>query len=107
MDTLNINRAFKFLLFLFVPLFLTSCITTQEDILYLNNQIVALNNKVTKMEERISGDIDSIHQHQAESVGEIDKVNRHTAGLGGERQSQIEIIVFTRSGRKCGFTRSE
>jgi tol-pal system protein YbgF len=92
METLDINRAVKFLFLLFVPFFLGSCITTQEDILYLNNQIVALNNKVTKMEERISGNLDSIHEHQAESVGEIDKVKGEVQEISGRVADNRELL---------------
>ncbi len=92
MSFFNKNFAVKYCPILFSFLLLSSCITTKEDILYLNNQIVALNAKVNKMDEKISGDLNAIHENQAESVSETDKIKGELQDLSGRVADNRELV---------------
>jgi len=92
MSVFNKNFAIKHCLILFALLFLSSCVTTKEDILFLNNQIVALNAKVNKMDAKISGDLDAIHENQADSVAETDKVKGEIQDLSGRVADNRELV---------------
>lgn len=92
MSAFNKNIAIKLCLILFSLLFLSSCVTTKEDILYLNNQIVALNAKVNKMDERLAGDLGSIRENQAESVAETDKVKEEIQDISGRVADNRELV---------------
>jgi tol-pal system protein YbgF len=84
--------AVKRCLILFSLLFLSSCITTKEDVLYLNNQIVSLNAKVNRMDEKISGDLDAIRKTQAESVAETDKIKTEIQDISGRVADNRELV---------------
>jgi tol-pal system protein YbgF len=88
----NKNFAIKHCLILFSLLFLSSCVTTKEDVLYLNNQIVAVNAKVNKMDAKISGDLDAIHENQAESVAETDKIKAEIQDMSGRVADNRELV---------------
>jgi tol-pal system protein YbgF len=92
MSVFNKNFAVKHCLILFSLLFLSACVTTKEDVLYLNNQIVALNAKVNKMDEKISGDLDAIHESQAESVAETDKIKGEIQDISGRVADNRELV---------------
>jgi tol-pal system protein YbgF len=92
MSVTNKNFVVKHWLILFSFLFLSSCVTTKEDVLYLNNQIVALNAKVNKMDEKISGDLDAIHESQAESVAEADKIKGEIQDVSGRVADNRELV---------------
>jgi len=95
MSVLNKNFAVKHCLVLFSLLLLSSCITTREDVLYLNNQIVALNAKVNKMDEKISADLDAIHESQAESVAQTDKIKGEIQDISGRLADNRELVRRT------------
>jgi len=92
MSAFDKNIAVKHCLILFSLLFLSSCVTTREDVLYLNNQIVALNSKVNKMDEKISGDLDTIHENQAESGAETDKIRGEIQDISGRVADNRELV---------------
>ena len=85
----------KHCLILFSLLFLSSCVTTREDVLYLNSQIVALNAKVNKMDAKISGDLDAIHESQAESVAQTDKIKGEIQDISGRLADNRELVRRT------------
>jgi len=95
MSAFKKNIAGKLCLILFSLLFLPTCITTREDMLYLNDQIVALNAKVNKMDERLSGNLDSIRETQAESVAETDKVKGEIQDISGRVADNRELVRRT------------
>ncbi len=70
-----------------VSLALSSCVTTQDDILYLNDQIVALNGRVSKMEKRTSSDLDqrleAVRLRQAQLGADLDKTRADIQALSG------------------------
>jgi tol-pal system protein YbgF len=88
----NKNFAVKHCLILFFLLFFSSCVTTKEDVLFLNNQIVALNAKVNKMDSKISGDLDAIRENQAESVAETDKIKAEIQDMSGRVADNRELV---------------
>ncbi len=92
MSDFNKNTVVKYCLILFSLLFFSSCVTTKEDVLYLNNQIVALNAKVNKMDEKISGDLDAIHESQADSVAETDKIKGEIQDISGRVADNRELV---------------
>ena len=92
MSVFDKNSAAKHCLILFSLLFFSSCVTTKEDVLYLNNQIVALNTKVNKMDEKIFGDLDAIHENQAESVAETDKIKGEIQDISGRVADNRELV---------------
>ena len=81
-------------------LLFSSCMTTQRDLLYLNDQIVALNVKLNRLQEsvdgRLSGDLDSklesIRSNQAEMGAEIDKIWEEIQGLSGRLEDNSHLV---------------
>ncbi len=82
---------FKARWFILSLLLIPSCVTTQEDTRYLNDQIVALNNRVGRLENTLdvdpSSDLNSklkaIRESQAEIVSEFDKVKQEVQKVSG------------------------
>lgn len=72
-----------------MPLF--SCVTSQQDLLYVNDQLVALNSRVNKIEEsmgtKLSSELDykleSVRNRQAEAGADIDKIKGEIQVLSG------------------------
>ncbi|MDY6882056.1 MAG: tol-pal system protein YbgF [Desulfatiglans sp.] len=81
-------------------LFCPSCVTSREDILYLNDQIVALNKRVSQIEEsigtKLSGKLDSslqsIRNNQAELVAENDLVKSEIQSLSGRVEEAEHLL---------------
>ncbi len=73
-----------------------SCVTTQEDILYLNNQIKALNNRVTRLQEsmdkKISTGLDPMRESQAETGAEIDKIKVEIQNISGRVADNHQLV---------------
>ena len=91
----------KLFIILFV-VFLSSCVQ-HKDIIYLNDQILALNKRVKKIQEsqesmdgRVGSDLNSrlksIHSGQAEVRVELDQVKREVQGLSGRVEDNEHII---------------
>jgi tol-pal system protein YbgF len=82
---------FKATGFILSLLLIPSCVTTQEDTRYLNDQIVALNNRVGRLENTLDVDpstdlnskLKAIRESQAEIVSEFDKVKQEVQKLSG------------------------
>lgn len=78
-------------LFLLSVLVIPACVTTQEDTRYLNDQIVALNNRVGRLENNLNVDpstdlnskLKAIRESQAEIVSEFEKVKQEVQKLSG------------------------
>jgi len=83
------------LLIVFSIVFLCSCVYDKE-FTYLNDQIIALNKRVTKLQESSGGDIDSrlnsIHSRQADVGIEIDQLKREIEGLSGRVEENEQIV---------------
>jgi tol-pal system protein YbgF len=66
---------------------LSSCMTTKDDILYLNDQIVALNDRVNRMEKRTSSDLDqrleAVRLRLAQTGADLDKTRADLQALSG------------------------
>jgi tol-pal system protein YbgF len=94
------NCLAKLLLLIFPLLFFASCVTTQQDLLYLNDQIVALNARVDGLQEsvekKLSGDLDSslesIRYRQAEVGNEINKIREEIQALGGRLEESDHLV---------------
>ena len=90
----------KFLAYIFPLLILSSCVTSQEDFMYLNDQVVALNRRVSGLQEsvdkRLSGDLDtrlaSIRENQAESGVEMDRIKGEIQKVSG-RMDENNLLL--------------
>lgn len=71
-----------------------SCVTSRKDLLYLNDQIVAVNDRVNRLqktvdakETKVSGDLDaklvSLGEKDAETVAELDRLRTEIQALTG------------------------
>jgi len=89
--------------FIFIVLFFTSCAYDTE-VSYLNDQIVALNNRVTKLQQSIDQAIDqkidqklepqskAINSNRAEITVEIDQLKGEIQGLSGRVEDNEHVI---------------
>jgi tol-pal system protein YbgF len=83
--------------------FLSSCVTTQHDLLYLNDQIVALNSRVNKLEEsmgtkistELESKLNSVRYRQADLGSEIDKIKGEMQGLSGRVEDNRRLVKHT------------
>jgi tol-pal system protein YbgF len=82
-------------------LLLTACVTTQEDVMYLNDQIVALNKRVDKMQESMDAKIatsdldtklESVRGNQAEASTERDAIRSEIQALSGRVEENRHLI---------------
>ncbi|MBU4242686.1 MAG: tol-pal system protein YbgF [Nanoarchaeota archaeon] len=84
----------------FFTLLMASCLTTQHDLLYLNDQIVALNSRVNKLEESIGtkfsteleSKLDSVRYRQADMGAEIDTIKGEMQGLSGRVEDNRRLV---------------
>ena len=76
----------------------SSCVYDRE-FAYLNDQIIALNKRVTKLQESLGSDLDSrldsIHSRQAEVGVEIDQLRQEIEGLSGRVEDNEQLIKRT------------
>ena len=98
-----------------VILLVTSCVTTEEK-LYLNQQIVSLNNRVNSLEsadqglssgldtkfqslnekqQKIDSSLDSIRDRQAENVAEMDRIRLQLQTLTGRVEENNHLVKRT------------
>ncbi len=86
------------LLIVFPIVSLVSCVTTSE-VSYLNDQIIALNKRVAKLEESLGGGLDArlnaIQSRQAEAGAEMDQVKTEISGLSGRVEDNEQLIKRT------------
>lgn len=87
-----------------ISLFLLSaCVTSQQDMLYMNDQVVALSSRVNKIEEsmgtKLSTELDSklnsIRSNQAELGADIDRIKEELQGLTGRVDDNHRLIKHT------------
>jgi len=79
---------------------LSSCVTSQDDLLYVNDQLVALNSRVNKIEEsmgtKLSSELDykleSIRNRQAEAGADIDKIRGEIQELNGRVEDNRRLV---------------
>ncbi len=77
-----------------------ACVTTQEDLLYMNDQIVALNKRIRDLEqsteERLSKDLDArlaaIHESQADVRAELDRIRQDLQRVSGKVEDHTLLI---------------
>jgi tol-pal system protein YbgF len=86
----------RLLLFTILPIaFLGSCVYDQE-MTYLNDQMIALNKRVTKLEESLGGDLDtrlgSVRSRQAEVGAEMDELRSEMSTLTGRVEDNEQLI---------------
>ena len=89
--------------FILSLLLISSCVTTQQETQYLNDQIVALNNRVSRLEGNLdvdqSADLNSklkaIRESQAEIVSEFDKVREEVQELSGRFEVSAQMAKRT------------
>lgn len=82
---------------------LPACVTTQQDMLYMNDQVVALNSRVNKIEEsmgtKLSTELDSklnsIRSNQAELGADVDRIKEELQGLSGRVDDNKRLIKHT------------
>jgi len=82
-----------FMILSIVPL--NSCVYDQQ-MTYLNDQMIALNKRVTKLEESLGGDLDtrlgSVHTRQAEVGAEMDQLRAEMGALSGRVEDNEQLI---------------
>ena len=86
------------LIFSLIPL--SSCVTSQQDLLYVNDQLVALNSRVDKIEEsmgtKLSSELDykleSVRNRQAEAGADIDKIRADIQELSGRVEDNKRLV---------------
>ncbi len=100
-DFFRVHWGIIFPIVIFSIISLPSCVTTsQEELTNINDQIIALNRRVTKLQEgmdtKVDGDVDSrlkpIRHRQAEVGTEIDDLRKEIEILSG-RIEETEHIV--------------
>ena len=101
----------------FVILLLTSCVTTREEFLYLNDQVIFLNKRVNSLQESVGQDLakeldsrfqsvrdkqgeiysalDSVRDRQAENVAEMDRVRIQMQALTGRVEENSHLVKRT------------
>jgi tol-pal system protein YbgF len=86
-------------LLLFSFVFISSCVYDKE-FTYLNDQIIALNKRVTRLQESVDEKLEtnietrmkSIHSSQAEIGAEMDQLKREMQGFSGRVEDNEQII---------------
>ena len=79
-------------LFIFIVLLFSSCTTMEQDILYLDNQVVALNSRADKLSSELDSRLKSIREKQAEIEAEIDKMRGEIEGLSGHVEDNRVLV---------------
>lgn len=87
-------------LFIFSIILFSSCVTSQQDLLYVNDQLVALNSRVNKIEEsmgtKLSSELDykleSVRNRQAEAGADIDKIRGEIQELTGRVEDNRRLV---------------
>ncbi len=86
----------RLVLFIIFPIVsLNSCVYDQE-MTYLNDQMIALNKRVTKLEELLGNNLDtrldSVHSRQAEVGAEMDQMKTEISELSGRVEDTEQLI---------------
>ena len=87
--TIELFRPTVFIIFLVFSL--GSCVYDQE-LTYLNDQIVALEGRVNRLQETIDGELNSIQAKQAETATKIDELERDTERLSEDLEDNGIVI---------------
>ena len=96
---------------IFLLILLSSCVTSQDDLLYVNDQLVALNSRVNKIEEsmgtKLSSELDykleSVRNRQAEAGADIDKIRgeiQELTGLVEDNRRLVKHVVEKDTGNQ-------
>jgi tol-pal system protein YbgF len=90
----------------FLILLLASCVTTEEEMRYLNEQIGALNKRVSSLQEsvdqkssseyekqgQIYSSLESVRDRQADNVAEIQRIREQMQGLTGRVEENSHLV---------------
>ena len=73
---------------------LSSCITTRQDVVYLNQQIAALNNRVSDLEQSsaVGNEASSLRQSQADIVSDMENLKAEMQRLTAKVESNEMVI---------------
>ncbi len=75
---------------------LCSCVGTEQDLRYLNDQIVALNSRVSSIEDTAGGHLEdrlaTVQEKQAETGQDLDELNREVQSLSN-RVEEYQVLV--------------
>ena len=97
------NSVHKIGMLVFSLFLFSSCVTWEQDLLHLNDQVVALNKRLNKLEQsidnldtKLSGELESrldvIRESQAETGDEIDKVRDEIQDLSGRVEDNRHLV---------------
>ncbi len=83
-----------------VALGLSACVTTQQDLIYLNDQIVAMNSRVNTLEDRfgkkLAGDVDArlsaVVQSQTDIRTEIDRLRKNLQETSARLEDNERLV---------------
>jgi len=91
----NPNQAWRTALVVFSLLFISSCVT-DEEFLYLNDQIVALNKRVEGLQETtdqaVSKEVISVREQQAKAEAELHKIREDMQALSGRLDENNRLV---------------
>ena len=82
------------LMLIFVFFAISSCITTRQDVIYLNQQIAALNNRVSELEEspELRTESASLRQSQADIVSDMENLKEEMQRLTAKVENNDLLI---------------
>jgi tol-pal system protein YbgF len=94
------SSKFKKIFFMIAPVscvfLLCSCVGTEQDMRYLNDQIVALNSRVSNIEHTAGGRLEerlgAVQEQQAETGQDLDELNREVQSLSN-RVEEYQVLV--------------
>jgi tol-pal system protein YbgF len=69
-------------------LLVSSCVTSQQDVMYLNDQVAALNTKVRQLEESV----EPMRERQADLGAEMDGLRSNMQRLSGEVEDHTQLV---------------
>ena len=86
----------RLVLFAILPIVLLDSCAYDQEMTYLNDQMIALNKRVTKLEESLGGGLDtrldSVRSGQAEMGAEMDQVRSEMSALTGRVEDNEQLI---------------
>jgi len=78
--------------FIFLLVFCLGSCAYDQQLTYLNDQIVALEGRITRLQETINGELKSIQDKEAESAARIDQLEQDTMRLSEEVEDSGVVI---------------
>jgi tol-pal system protein YbgF len=87
--TIHIPRS---TMFIFLLVFCLGSCAYDQELTYLNDQIVALEGRITTLQKTMDGELNTIHDKEAESATKIDQLERDTMRLSEEVEDNGVVI---------------